>query len=155
MFGPCCQNDSCLPGGSDAEALPVTPGKEVHTLDGPSPQLVDVKASDTAAADTSAVSIESKSIRLMRPDVNEPLGIALNSCSRPNSGSEALTGLYVHSVRPGGFIEHWNKKNQLSQINEGCIITRVNDVDGIPSAMVREMQTKDTCQVYIEVVATK
>ena len=89
---------------------------------------------------------------LTRPDVNEPLGIALNSCSRPNSGSEALTGIYVHSVRPGGFIEHWNKKNQLSQINEGCIITRVNDVDGVPSAMVREMQTKEACQVYLEIV---
>ena len=89
---------------------------------------------------------------LTRPDVNEPLGIALNSCSRPNSGSKGLTGLYVLSVKSGGFIEHWNKKNQLSQINEGCIITRVNDVDGVPSAMVREMQTKEACQVYLEIV---
>jgi hypothetical protein len=129
----------------------LTPGTEVLNA-GPA-QEDDATAADTAAQDT--VTVETKSIRLLRPDPNEPLGIALNSCSRPNSGSDALTGLYVHSVRPGGFVEHWNKKNPLSQISEGCIITRVNDVDGVPSAMVREMQTKETCQVYIDIVVSK
>ena len=148
MFGPCCQNDSCLPGGSDTETAAVVTGTEVSSVAGPTTEAPSAAGADTA----DQVPVESKSIRLTRPDVNEPLGIALNSCSRPNSGSEALTGIYVHAVRPGGFIEHWNKKNQLSQINEGCIITRVNDVDGVPSAMVREMQTKEACQVYLEIV---
>jgi hypothetical protein len=123
-------------------------------LQGVSPaELAGAEAKGKDLSGDTQVTVESKSIRLLRPDVNEPLGIALNSCSRANSGSEALTGLYVHSVRPGGFIENWNKANPLSQIIEGCIITRVNDVDGIPSAMVREMQTKETCQVYIDIVS--
>ena len=59
----------------------------------------------------------------------------------------------MHSVAPGGFIQQWNTQYPLSQITEGCVITRVNDVDGIPSEMVREMIKNEACMVYFEISA--